>query len=117
MSGSDKFVFASLNIRSLMSNFNQNMLLIFLGITYLKHFCVYIYIYNNPCSHGRGQIWQHYFRRPVGQKDVKRKSRQMFAIPRKVSAESMFWGMYPIIKRYVMTFLRFRTGHSLKNAS
>jgi hypothetical protein len=34
MSGSDKCVFASLNIRSLMSNFDQNMLLIFLGIIY-----------------------------------------------------------------------------------
>ncbi len=49
----------------------------------------------NPNPHGHGRICPHCFQRPITQKVLKYKNLQKLSIPRKISAESMSWVMYP----------------------
>jgi hypothetical protein len=49
----------------------------------------------NRKPHGHGQICPQYFLRPITQKVCKKKKTVKISIPRKTSAESMSWVMYP----------------------
>jgi hypothetical protein len=52
----------------------------------------YKYLLLNPNLHSRGQICPHYFQSPITKKC---KNQQKLSIPRKTSAKSMSWVMYP----------------------
>ncbi len=58
-------------------------------------FLIHVTYFINPKPHGSGRICPHLFQRPITQKVLKCKKSVKIPIPRKTSAESKSWVMYP----------------------